>query len=68
MFPDDILYTKIINNQLTKLWSMVDTSTVIVKIGNILQTSSLYDCDTWFHTIEHSGFHMDVSHHYDLGE
>ncbi len=32
---------------LTELWSMAGASTVIVKIGIILQTSSLYDSDTW---------------------
>jgi hypothetical protein len=48
---------------LKELWSMVGASTVIDKIGNVLQTISLYDS-----TIGHSGFHMDVSHHYGLGE
>ena len=32
---------------LTELWSTIGASTVIVKIGIILQTSSLYDHDTW---------------------
>ncbi len=32
---------------LTELWSIIGASTVKVKIGIILQTSSLYDHDTW---------------------
>ena len=32
---------------LTELWSIIGASTVIVKIGIIPQTSSMYDRDTW---------------------
>ena len=34
-------------HHLSELWSMIGASTVIVKIGIIPQTSSLYDHDTW---------------------